>query len=109
MKRVTGIGGIFFKCDNPEKQKEWYQKHLGINSGDFGGTFEWRLKEDPDHVAYTAWSLFKSDTRYFSPSEKPFMLNYRVENLVELLDALKKKECRYLIKLRNLNLGNLAG
>ncbi|AFD07640.1 VOC family protein [Solitalea canadensis] len=108
MKRVTGIGGIFFKCDNPEKQKEWYQKHLGINSGDFGGTFEWRLKEDPDHVAYTAWSLFKSDTRYFSPSEKPFMLNYRVENLVELLDALKKEGVQVFDKIEEFEFGKFG-
>ncbi|UKJ06650.1 VOC family protein [Solitalea lacus] len=91
MKRVTGIGGIFFKCSDVEKQREWYSKHLGIQSGEYGGTFEWRLKDEPDHVAYTAWSPFKADTDYFSPSEKPFMFNYRVENLIELLKVLKEE------------------
>ncbi|MCO4292352.1 VOC family protein [Solitalea sp. MAHUQ-68] len=91
MKRVTGIGGIFFKCDDPEKQKEWYEKHLGIQSGEYGATFEWREKENPDQIAHTAWSLFKADSKYFFPSTKPFMFNYRVENLSELLKVLKEE------------------
>ncbi|POY35434.1 glyoxalase [Solitalea longa] len=89
MKRVTGIGGIFFKCEDPEKQKEWYAKHLGIDSGEYGATFEWREKDDPNQIGYTAWSTFKADSKYFFPSTKPFMFNYRVENLKELLKALK--------------------
>ena len=88
-KRVTGIGGIFFKCDDPEKVKQWYAQHLGIPSTEYGGMFEWREKDEPDRIATTTWSPFSNNTKYFNPSEKPFMFNYRVENLEELLKVLK--------------------
>lgn len=90
-KRVTGIGGIFFKSENPEKSKEWYKKHLGIGSGKWGGTFEWRHADNPEKKGYTAWSFFEKDTKYTDPSSKDFMINYRVENLEELLKELKKE------------------
>lgn len=91
MKRVTGIGGIFFKCKNPKKTKEWYQKHLGINSGEYGGTFEWRHAEDGRKKGFTAWGPFKDDTDYFHPSKNDFMYNYRVADLVKLLKVLKEE------------------
>lgn len=88
-KRVTGIGGIFFKSEKPDKTQKWYKKHLGINSGKYGGTFEWRHASDPDKKGYTAWSVFDEKTEYTNPSKKDFMINYRVENLEELLKTLK--------------------
>ena len=91
MKRVTGIGGIFFKCKEPEKVKKWYNDHLGIKSDQYGGAFIWREHSDPDHKGYTAWSPFSDNTTYFSPSTKDFMFNYRVENLEALLAALKEE------------------
>lgn len=91
MKRVTGIGGIFFKTEDPEKTKDWYRKHLGINSGAYGGTFEWRHAEDGSKKGFTAWGPFSADTEYFLPSEKEFMFNYRVENLEELLEVLEEE------------------
>lgn len=90
-KRVTGIGGIFFKSKDPQASKEWYKKHLGINSGKYGGTFEWRHAQAPDKKGFTAWSVFDQNTEYTNPSEKDFMINYRVENLEELLKALKEE------------------
>ncbi len=91
MKRVTGIGGLFFKCKDPGKLKEWYDKHLGIESDEYGATFAWRDRDDPEQVGYTAWSLFDESTQYFHPSGKDFMINYRVENLEELLEILRKE------------------
>lgn len=91
MKRVTGIGGIFFKTKDTEKTKAWYHKHLGIESDQYGGQFVWRDLDKPDKKCYTVWSPFNSDTKYFDPSEKPFMFNYRVENLEKLLEVLKEE------------------
>jgi predicted enzyme related to lactoylglutathione lyase len=91
MKRVTGIGGIFFKCKDPESVKKWYNDHLGIKSDQYGGAFIWREDNDPDHKGYTAWSPFSDGTKYFSPSNKDFMFNYRVEDLEKLLEVLKKE------------------
>ncbi|MDR9417945.1 VOC family protein [Gracilimonas sp.] len=88
-KRVTGIGGIFLKVENPESTKNWYRKHLGIESGKYGATFEWRHVQNPDKKGYTAWSFFDQDTEYTRPSKKDVMINYRVENLTELLAVLK--------------------
>lgn len=90
MKRVTGLGGVFFKTSDPKKIKEWYGKHLGLPIDEYGATFNWK-EQDGQTPGMTVWSPFASDTRYFSPSEKPFMLNYRVENLVELMQVLKSE------------------
>lgn len=91
MKRVTGIGGIFFKTKDTEKTKAWYHKHLGIESDQYGGQFVWRDLDNPNKKCYTVWSPFNTDTKYFDPSEKPFMFNYRVENLEKLLEVLKEE------------------
>ena len=90
MKKVTGLGGVFFKCDDPKAMNEWYAKNLGLATSDWGATFDWRHDDDPSKKGTTAWSTFPQDSKKFNPSEKPFMINYRVENLVELLDELKK-------------------
>ncbi|HZQ06765.1 MAG TPA: VOC family protein [Anaerolineae bacterium] len=90
MERVTGIGGIFFKSQDPEKVKAWYQAHLGIEpSPDGTPIFEWRERENPDALATTVWAPFPSDTQYFEPSRAPFMLNYRVRNLDAMLAQLR--------------------
>lgn len=90
-KRVTGIGGIFFKCKDPKKIREWYATHLGINTNNFGAVFEWRQADDSSKKGFTQWSPFSEKTKYFEPSEKDFMINYRVENLDALLIQLKKE------------------
>ncbi|MEO6166376.1 MAG: VOC family protein [Chitinophagales bacterium] len=92
MKRVTGIGGLFFKCEDTAKQKAWYEKHLGMQMNDWGGSiFWWRDADNPDKKGSTSWSTFKNDTTYFEPGKKEFMFNYRVENLEELLKVLKEE------------------
>ena len=88
MKRVTGIGGVFFKADNPKALAEWYQAHLGI---EFGGNVYADFQFQEREKGWTAFSLFDADTKYFAPSEKQFMINLRVENLDELLKVLRSE------------------
>ena len=90
MKKVTGIGGIFFKCKDPEKMKEWYQTHLGLNTNPYGASFEWYEGADSTRKGQTQWTPFPETTKYFEPSTKDFMINYRVENLEALVAELKK-------------------
>lgn len=82
---VTGIGGIFFKCKDPKKMKEWYNTNLGFRNGDYGTNFEWRQAGDSTKRGFTLWAPFKETTKYF---EKEFMINYRVSNMNALLAAL---------------------
>lgn len=89
MKKVTGIGGIFFKCKDPNTMKEWYKTHLGLQTDQYGTSFEWREGADSSKKGVTQWTPFKETTKYFEPSTKDFMINYRVENLVELAEQLK--------------------
>lgn len=85
--RVTGLGGFFFKTKDPNAIKQWYNKHLGLNTDQYGCTFWWKDKEGQD--CSTQWSPMKDDTNYFKPSKSPFMMNFRVENLEELLNVLR--------------------
>jgi predicted enzyme related to lactoylglutathione lyase len=91
LKRVTGIGGIFFKCKDPQKMREWYSTHLGLNTNEYGSVFEWHQGADSTQKGFTQWSPFSEKTKYFEPSTKDYMINYRVENL-EALVALLKSE-----------------
>lgn len=91
MKKVTGLGGVFFKCDDPKGMNEWYGKNLGLPTSPYGVSFDWRHEDDASKKGTTAWCTFPQDTKYFDPSAKPFMINYRVENLVELIEELKKE------------------
>jgi predicted enzyme related to lactoylglutathione lyase len=91
MKRVIGLGGIFFKSENRKELLKWYESHLGIKSEEWGAVFPWRRAENPDTETYSAWSPFANDTSYFSPSSHDYMINYQVENLQELLEMLRKE------------------
>ncbi len=88
--KVTGIGGIFFKSQNPKETKEWYGKNLGLAIGEYGSSFEFRNSNRPDEINYLQWSPFAENTDYFAPSEKEFMINYRVQNIVALVEKLKE-------------------
>lgn len=90
MKRVIGIGGIFFKAHDPDALRAWYREHLGLEFDAYGGV-SFGCSDDADEraKAQTIWSLFPSDTKYFEPSSAPFMINYRVENLAALLEQLR--------------------
>jgi catechol 2,3-dioxygenase-like lactoylglutathione lyase family enzyme len=91
MKHVIGIGGIFFKAAEPEKLGAWYRDHLGLDLEDFGGVVfrEDSHEKDRSRQAYAVWSPFPSDTDYFAPSTKPFMINFRVVELDALLAKLR--------------------
>ena|ERR1035437_713314 len=91
MKRVAGIGGIYFKVKDKDKTIEWYKTYLGINAEDWGNSFHWREKENPKKEEHTVWSPFKDTTEYFNPSTKPLTINYRVDNLNEPLKVLKEE------------------
>jgi len=108
MKKVTGIGGIFFKCKDPNKMKEWYQKHLGLNTNDYGATFEWYEGADSTKKASTQWSPFDETTKYFAPSTKDFMINYRVENLELLVEELKKEGVTIVDKIESYDYGKFV-
>ncbi len=108
MKRVTGIGGIFFKSDNPALMREWYGKHLGLQINEYGSLFEWRSTDNPDAKGYTQWSPFSKKTKYFQPSVKEFMINYRVENLEALLPMLKGEGVDVLDTIMTYDYGKFA-
>ncbi|PQJ13129.1 glyoxalase [Flavipsychrobacter stenotrophus] len=91
MKKVTGIGGIFFKSKDPVATNEWYKTHLGFDVTPYGTSFEWLHTDDATLKGTTQWNPFKETTKYFEPSTKDFMINYRVENLEALVEELKKE------------------
>ncbi|GMQ29604.1 VOC family protein [Algoriphagus confluentis] len=107
-KKVTGIGGIFFKVKDPDATKSWYQKHLGLHTDRYGTAFEWRSSDSPQQKGFTQWSPMNEDTQYFNPSEKDFMINYRVENLEELLLELKKAGVKILDEIEEFEYGKFV-
>jgi len=108
MKRVTGIGGVFFKCKDPEKIKAWYKKHLGLQTDDYGTNFEWRQADDVKQKGFTQWSPFKEDTKYFEPAKRDFMVNYRVDNLEALVEQLKKEGVTILDDIKSFEYGKFV-
>lgn len=104
--KVTGIGGVFFKTEDPKATRAWYQKHLGLPVNDWGCTFWW--KDNEGKKASTQWSPFAKDTNYFDPSTKDFMFNYRVENLVELLAELKEQGVTVIDKIEEYEYGKFG-
>ena len=108
MKKVTGIGGVFFKCQDPAKMNEWYKTHLGLATGPYGANFEWRQAKDPTKKGSTQWSPFAATTNYFAPSTKDFMINYRVENLEALVEELKKEGITILDNIESFDYGKFV-
>jgi predicted enzyme related to lactoylglutathione lyase len=106
-KRVTGLGGIFFKVNDKAAMLAWYKKHLGINAEDWGAVFKFTDDKQPE-TAYTAWSTFKADTTYFAPSNKDFMINYRVDDLDALVELLKQEGVQLIGEPTNDDFGKFA-
>jgi predicted enzyme related to lactoylglutathione lyase len=104
-RKVTGIGGIFFKCKDPKKMKEWYQQNLGLNTNQYGAVFEWHQGADSTRKGFTNWSPFKETTKYFEPSTRDFMINYRVENIQSLIDGLRQNGVTILDSIETYNYG----
>ncbi len=105
LKKVTGIGGIFFKCKDPKTMTEWYKVHLGLDANPYGATFEWYQDADGKKKGQTQWTPFKESTTYFDPSKQDFMINYRVENLEALVEQLKKEGVTIVDKLETYDYG----
>ncbi len=108
MKRVTGIGGVFYKAKDPKALGEWYKTHLGMDVQSWGGaSFDWA--DDPSGgKGTTAWCLFKQDTNYFEPSTNAFMVNFRVADLHGLLAALRAEGCNVLDKVDESEFGKFG-
>lgn len=104
--RVTGLGRFFFKTKDPNAIKQWYNKHLGLNTDQYGCTFWWKDKEGQD--CSTQWSPMKDDTNYFKPSKSPFMMNFRVENLEELLKVLRQEGVTVVGEIEEYNYGKFG-
>lgn len=104
--RVTGIGGIFFFSDNLAETKEWYAKNLGLEINDWGSSsFESRDLNNPDKVNSLQWTPFKKGSEYFAPSQKEFMINYRVQNIEGLISKLKENGVTILDELVTYDFG----
>jgi predicted enzyme related to lactoylglutathione lyase len=95
-KKVTGIGGIFFKCKDPKALRQWYELNLGLKTNSYGAVFEFYRGGDSTKKGFLQWSPFKETTTYFGPSSKEFMINYRVGDLDFLLAELRKNGVQVL-------------
>jgi len=107
-KRVTGVGGIFFKCKDPNAMSNWYHEHLGLQTGKFGTTFESRQADDPAKKAFLQWAPFNEKTKYFQPSTKDFMINYRVQNLDRLVAQLKAEGVQVVDEIQAVDYGKFV-
>jgi predicted enzyme related to lactoylglutathione lyase len=106
--KVTGIGGIFFFSENPEKTKEWYSENLGLEVNEWGSSFEFRNANSPDEINYLQWSPFKQGSEYFTPSKKEFMINYRVQNIEGLVNKLKENGVTVLDSIETYDYGKFV-
>jgi predicted enzyme related to lactoylglutathione lyase len=109
MRRVTGIGGIFFKAKDAPSQQAWYKQHLGIDVQVWGGaSFDWTDAEGKPVAGTTAWLIAPQESKQFAPSSAPFMVNYRVEDVHALVKALKEEGCNVLEKIDESDYGKFA-
>ena len=107
-KKVTGIGGTFFKCKDTKKLREWYATNLGLNTNQYGSVFEWWQGADSSKKGFTQWSPFKETTKYFEPSTKEFMINYRVASLEPLIDELRKNGVTIVDSIQTVDYGKFV-
>jgi hypothetical protein len=105
---VTGIGGVFFKADNPVQLRAWYQRNLGIDVTPQGVNFFWRQAEDASRYGLTVWSLFPRETEYFGPGKQDFMINYRVGNLDAMLESLRSNGVEQVGDVEDYSYGRFA-
>ncbi len=103
--RVTGIGGIFFKCKDPGAMRDWYGSHFGMPMNEYGAVMEFRTSDRPTEKGYLQWSPFAERTRYFAPSTKEFMINYRVNDIDGLVAALRRDSIVVLDSIERFDYG----
>jgi predicted enzyme related to lactoylglutathione lyase len=109
MKRVTGIGGVFFKSKDPKALGEWYRTHLGLEVEEWGGVaFHWVTPDNPSGTGTTIWNPFPQDTKYFAPSGASFMINFRVQDLHSLLEVLRNEGCQVDTKIEESEYGKFG-
>ena len=109
MKRVTGIGGIFFKAKDAPALRAWYRRHLGIDVQDWGGAaFRWADSQATPTCGTTIWSIAPQESNQFAPGNASFMVNYRVEDLHAVVAALRAEGCHVLEKIEESEYGNFA-
>lgn len=108
MSRVKGIGGIFIRSSNPKTTKEWYARHLGLNMDAWGTNFEWRLTDKPESKAFTQWSLIDANDTRVIPKGASFVINYRVENLVELVEQLRGEGVNVIDAIQEFSYGKFV-
>lgn len=90
MARITGIGGVFFKSRNDRAALvAWYEKHLGLKLESFGGAILKWPEDRAEDKGLTVWHVAEKTSEWFSPSDSPFMINYRVDDLDEMIAQLK--------------------
>lgn len=106
--KVTGIGGIFFFSEDPEKTKKWYSENLGLETNPYGSSFEFRNANRPEEINYLQWSPFEKGSEYFSPSKKEFMINYRVQNIEALVKKLKANGVQVLDAIESYDYGKFV-
>lgn len=106
--RVTGIGGILFRCREPEALKAWYGKHLGLQTDRYGTSFEFRHADDPQRKGFLQWSPMPENSAYFEPSTSPFMINYRVTDLEALVEELRKEGVTVLDEIETFDYGKFV-
>lgn len=106
--KVTGIGGIFFFSDDPEKTKAWYAENLGLETNEWGSSFEFKNVHRPDEINYLQWSPFRNKSEYFAPSKKEFMVNYRVQNIEGLVEKLKANKVTILDEIESFEYGKFV-
>lgn len=103
--KVTGIGGIFFFTDNPKETRAWYSQNLGLETNDYGASFESRNLHKPEEINTLQWSPFKKGSEYFAPSKKEFMINYRVQHIEALVAKLQQNGVTILDTLATYDYG----
>lgn len=106
--RVTSVGGIFFKSENPDEMKDWYKENLGLDTDQWGTNFEWFQGSDSTKKGFTQWSPFEDKTNYFEPSKKEFMINYRVVHIEKLLEQLKQNGVTILDEIEAFEYGKFV-
>ena len=106
--KVTGIGGIFFRTKDPKAVKEWYGENLGLAISEYGSSFEFRNANRPDEINYLQWSPFDENTDYFDPSDKEFMINYRVQNIEGLVKKLRENGVTILDSIETYSYGKFV-
>ena len=106
--KVIGVGGIFFFSDNPKETNEWYNKNLGLETSEYGSSFESRNLNKPEEINTLQWSPFKKGSEYFAPSKKEFMINYTVQNIEGLVSKLQQNGVTILDSIATYDYGKFV-